>query len=48
MSEFSKLREQAGLSIAEAATLLGYKKRKVYRWENGDCIPKPPVFYRQS
>jgi len=44
LSEFSKLREQAGLSIAEAATLLGYKERQVYRWENGECIPKPPVF----
>ncbi len=43
MSDFSKLRIQTGLSISETAILLGYKERQVYRWESGECVPKPPV-----
>lgn len=35
MSEFSSLRQQAGLSVSDAALRLGYTERQVYRWENG-------------
>ena len=40
MSNFSSLRQQAGLSIAEAASRLGYTERQVYRWENGETKPR--------
>ncbi|MEQ1934839.1 MAG: DNA (cytosine-5-)-methyltransferase [Fimbriimonadaceae bacterium] len=43
MTEFSSLRLQAGLSIREAASTLGYTEREVYRLENGDVKPKKPV-----
>jgi DNA (cytosine-5)-methyltransferase 1 len=36
MTEFSSLRQRAGLSIPEAATRLGYTERQIYRWEEGD------------
>ena len=39
-NEFSHLRQQAGLSVAAAAALLGYNERTVYRWENGDAPPR--------
>ncbi|OSI70859.1 DNA (cytosine-5-)-methyltransferase [Bradyrhizobium canariense] len=42
MSEFSSLRQQAGLSVADAALRLGYTERQVYRWENG-AAPKKAV-----
>lgn len=40
MSDFSLLRQQAGLSVAEAASRLGYTERQVYRWENGETKPR--------
>lgn len=40
MTEFSILRQKAGLSVTEAAKELGYHERHVYRWENG--TGKPP------
>ncbi|WP_020180255.1 DNA (cytosine-5-)-methyltransferase [Methylopila sp. M107] len=43
MSEFSQLRQRAGLSIGEAAEHLGYKDRQIYRWENGESAPRPAV-----
>ncbi|WP_422344989.1 DNA (cytosine-5-)-methyltransferase [Parasphingorhabdus sp.] len=43
MSEFSRLRKQAGLSKAEAALLLQQSERQIYRWENEECFPKAPV-----
>lgn len=42
MSEFSSLRQQAGLSIPDAALRLGYAERTVYRWDNG-ATPKLAV-----
>lgn len=39
-NEFSHLRQQAGLTVAAAATLLGYNERTVYRWENGETAPR--------
>jgi DNA (cytosine-5)-methyltransferase 1 len=40
MSEFSELRQQAGLSVAEAAKHLGYTERQCYRFESGDGEPR--------
>ncbi|MCG3267154.1 DNA (cytosine-5-)-methyltransferase [Yoonia sp. I 8.24] len=40
MSEFSRLRLEAGLSIPEAVEALGYCERTLYRWENGDAQPR--------
>lgn len=43
MSEFSALRQQAGLSIQKAAKKLGYAERHIYRWEKGEANPRPVV-----
>lgn len=43
MSEFSVLRQQAGLSIPEAAQRTGYGERTVYRWEAGETRPRKAV-----
>ena len=43
MSEFSALRQKAGLSIQEAADALGYQDRTVYRWESGATRPRRAV-----
>ncbi|KAB2700395.1 DNA (cytosine-5-)-methyltransferase [Ochrobactrum sp. Kaboul] len=43
MSDFSILRQKAGLSVPEAATLLGYNERQVYRWESGENLPRKIV-----
>lgn len=40
-SEFAALREQAGLSIEEAASLTKSSVRAAYRHENGECAPSP-------
>ncbi|MEX0807124.1 MAG: DNA (cytosine-5-)-methyltransferase [Dongiaceae bacterium] len=40
MTEFSKLRQEAGLSIAEAVQALGYCERTIYRWETGEGLPR--------
>ncbi len=37
--EFSALREQAGLTIDQAADLTGTTARTIYRWENGETRP---------
>jgi DNA (cytosine-5)-methyltransferase 1 len=42
VSEFSALRQQAGLTVPDAALRLGYTERTVYRWENG-AAPKKAV-----
>jgi DNA (cytosine-5)-methyltransferase 1 len=39
-SEFSELREKAGLSVEEAAERTGYTVRTIYRWENGGSQPR--------
>jgi DNA (cytosine-5)-methyltransferase 1 len=39
-SEFSELRQRAGLSIPGAAARLGYNARTVYRWEKGETVPR--------
>lgn len=43
MSEFSRLREKAGLTVQEAAEKLGYTERQIYRWENGENEPRKAV-----
>jgi DNA (cytosine-5)-methyltransferase 1 len=43
MSEFSALRQRAGLGVSEAAAELGYTERQVYRWESGENVPRKVV-----
>ena len=38
-TEFTRLREQAGLTLAEAETLLKVDRRTVYRYERGETKP---------
>lgn len=40
MTEFSRLRREAGLSIPEAVVALGYCERTIYRWETGEGAPR--------
>lgn len=40
LSDFSLLRQQAGLTVAEAASRLGYTERQIYRWESGEAEPR--------
>jgi DNA (cytosine-5)-methyltransferase 1 len=42
-SDFSTLRQQAGLSVSEAAQRTGYGERTVYRWEAGEAKPRKAV-----
>lgn len=39
-TEFTKLREQAGLTLAEAEALLKVDRRTVYRYERGELPQK--------
>jgi len=39
-TEFSFLREKAGVSVDELAQLCGKSKRTIYRWENGESRPE--------
>jgi DNA (cytosine-5)-methyltransferase 1 len=43
VSEFSVLRQQAGLSLPEAAERTGFAERTVYRWEAGETKPRRAV-----
>ena len=38
-TEFSYIRELAGYSVKEVASLFGKSERTVYRWENGETTP---------
>ena len=40
MTQFSRLRQEAGLSLQETADRTGYCLRTIYRWENGDTNPR--------
>lgn len=42
-SQFSVLRQQAGLTLRDAAEVLGYESRQIYRWENGQSAPRASV-----
>jgi len=39
-SEFSQLRINAGLTIKQTATVLGYNQREIYRYEKGSILPR--------
>jgi DNA (cytosine-5)-methyltransferase 1 len=43
VNEFTTLRQQAGLSVPEAAERLGYTEREAYRWERGEVKPRRAV-----
>lgn len=43
MNGFSALRQQAGITVPEAAVRLGYTERQIYRWESGESKPKKAV-----
>jgi DNA (cytosine-5)-methyltransferase 1 len=43
MSEFSMLRQRAGLTIAQAASETGFSESTVYRWERGTGSPRKAV-----
>jgi DNA (cytosine-5)-methyltransferase 1 len=40
VNEFSTLRQQAGLTIPQAAEVLGYTERQIFRWEHGHTVRK--------
>lgn len=40
-TEFARLREQAGLTLEEAARVTRASIRSAYRHENGECSPSP-------
>jgi DNA (cytosine-5)-methyltransferase 1 len=42
-TEFSRLRQQAGLPLGELESLLGYSRRTLLRYENGESSPKPII-----
>jgi DNA (cytosine-5)-methyltransferase 1 len=39
-TEFSKLRERAGVTIEALAGLVGFSARTLYRWERGEAVPR--------
>lgn len=43
MTDFASLREQAGLSVGDAAQRLGYTERQIYRFESGASKPRKAV-----
>jgi len=42
-SEFSALRQQAGISIDDLSGQSGFSVRQLYRWENGESSPRKAV-----
>ena len=40
MTEFSRLRQEAGYTTPEAGEALGYCERTIYRWETGEGEPR--------
>jgi len=43
VSEFSRLRSSAGVSIDAFAASSGFSRRTVYRWERGEAVPRQTV-----
>ncbi len=43
VSEFSRLRSSAGVSIDSFAASSGFSRRTVYRWERGEAVPRQTV-----
>lgn len=46
VTEFSELRQQAGISLTDAAGELGYTRRQIHRWESGETKPRKVVLDR--
>lgn len=46
LTEFTRLRCQAGYSVDELARELGYSERQVFRWERGEIRPRKAVLDR--
>lgn len=46
MTQFSRLRQEAGLSLEEAAIEADVALRTIYRWERGETSPRKPVLER--
>src|SRR5256885_6263136 len=44
-TEFTRLRERAGLSLEQAARAIAVSPRTAYRYEDGSSQPKPPVLW---
>lgn len=44
-TEFSLLRQRAGLSIDQFADEAGFSRRTVYRWENGETEPRKAALH---
>lgn len=44
-SDFSRLRERAGLSVEDIAARAGFSMSTVYRWERGDAKPRQAAVY---
>jgi DNA (cytosine-5)-methyltransferase 1 len=42
-TEFDTLLQQSGLSVAEAAKILGYSEGHIYRWKRGEETPRKAV-----
>lgn len=42
-SDFSRLRERAGISLDALAPLVGYSLATLYRWERGEAVPRQAV-----
>ena len=40
MSEFSELRQKAGLSVSKAAEMVGFSESTIYRWDRGEASPR--------
>lgn len=43
MTEFSKLRQKAGISLGDLSEKSGYAERHLRRWENGELKPRKAV-----
>lgn len=41
----TELREELALTIEAAAEILGVSEKTIYRWENGEIVPKKAYFY---
>ena len=46
--QLRKAREERGLSVAQAAHVLGVKRQMVYKYEKGECLPALDVLSRAA
>ena len=45
MTDFGTLLQQAGWSVPDAAKILGYSERHIYRWKRGEETPRDGVLH---